>query len=77
MPTCGRKQRSIAYLMSAVLAVRFWSGALYLIPDRIFTVIVLPPFEAAGSPVARSGVGVVSFGFHPYNQRWVVWPSDL
>ena len=65
MPTCGRKQRSIAYLMSAVLTVRFWSGALYFTPGLIFTVMVLPPFETAGRAVARSGVGVVSFGFQP------------
>ena len=65
MPTCGRKQRSIAYLTSADLTVRFWSGGLYLMPFLILIVSVLPPFETFGSAVARSGVGVVSSGFQP------------
>jgi hypothetical protein len=57
--------------MSAAATVRFASGGLYLMPDLIVIVSVLPPFETFGSPVARSGDGTVWSGFHPYSHRWV------
>ena len=62
--------------MSAVFTVRFWSGALYLMPLLIVIVIVLFPLETFGLPVARSGVGVSSSGFQPYSCRCVVFASS-
>jgi hypothetical protein len=40
----------MAYLMSAALTVCL-SGGLYLMPDLILIVSVLPPFEICGGPL--------------------------
>ena len=59
------KERSRAYLKSAVVTVRSASGGLYLMFVLILIVDRLAVVEVSGRAAARSGEGSVASGSQP------------
>ncbi len=62
----------MAYFTSADVTSRF-TGGLNLMPFRMWTVTVFPPFDTTGMLAARSGTGRMLFGLYASSGRWVTY----